>query len=97
MFVSDFHPDGIRAGHRRTINDQAGAVHDIEHYVHSNHAELATKAGLSFVAKRDAAVGPSVREFYLRGIGRKAYIRDFGLKLVSAFVFRRPHDAGEPI
>jgi SAM-dependent methyltransferase len=92
VFVTDFHPDATRAGHRRTFNDQAGVVHEIENYEHTNHVELALQAGLELIATRDGAVGPSVREFYVRGIGRKAYIRDFGLNLVKAYLFRRPED-----
>jgi malonyl-CoA O-methyltransferase len=90
VFVTDVHPDAIRAGHRRNFVDQAGVAHEIEHYVHVNHAELGAKAGLKLIATRDGIVGPSVRDFYVRGIGRRAYIRDFGLKLVSAYLFRRP-------
>jgi hypothetical protein len=52
--------------------------------------ELAANAGLSVVSHRDGAVGPSIRDFYVRGIGLKAYKRDTGLKLVAAFLFRRP-------
>lgn len=92
VFVTDFHPDATRAGHRRTFNDQAGVVHEIENYAHTNHADMAAQAGLELIANRDGAVGPSVREFYVRGIGRKAYIRDFGLNLVGAYLFRRPKD-----
>lgn len=90
VFVTDFHLDATRAGHRRTFNDHNGIVHEIESYEHTNHAEAAMKAGLELIATRDGAVGPSVREFYIRGIGRKAYIRDFGLNLVEAYLFRRP-------
>jgi malonyl-CoA O-methyltransferase len=92
VFVTDFHPDATRAGHRRTFSDQAGVVHEIENYDHANHAALALQAGLKLVATRDGAVGPSAREFYVRGIGRRAYIRDFGLNLVGAYLFRRPED-----
>jgi malonyl-CoA O-methyltransferase len=92
VFVTDFHPDAVRAGHRRTFNDQAGVVHEIESYVHYDHVDLGLRAGLKLVAARNGVVGPSVREPYVRGLGRKAYIRDFGLKLVSAFLFRRPAD-----
>jgi hypothetical protein len=53
---------------------------------------LALQAGLELVATRDGAVGPSVRDFYVHGIGRRAYIRDFGLNLVRAHLFRRPED-----
>jgi hypothetical protein len=41
------------------------------------------------VTSSEGAVGPSIRDFYLSGIGQKAYKRDIGLKLVSAFLFRR--------
>jgi ubiquinone/menaquinone biosynthesis C-methylase UbiE len=92
VFVTDFHPDATLAGHRRTFNDQAGVVYKVEHYERTNHAELALRAGLELVATRDGAVGPSARDFYIRGIGRRAYIRDFGLNLVRACLFRRPED-----
>ena len=42
--------------------------------------DVALKAGLTFVSHRDAAVGPSIRDFYIRGIGQKAYKRDEGLQ-----------------
>jgi SAM-dependent methyltransferase len=92
VFVTDLHPDATLAGHRRSFNDRAGVIHEIENYEHANHAELALQAGLELIASRDGAVGPSVREFYVRGIGRKAYIRDFGLNFVKAYLFRRPED-----
>ena len=88
VFVTDFHPDAVAAGHQRTFTDQAGTVHEIEHYVHSNHTHLAEAAGLSLVACRDGVVGPSIRDFYVRGIGLKAFKKDTGLKLVAAFLFR---------
>jgi malonyl-CoA O-methyltransferase len=92
VFVTDFHSDAARAGHRRAFNDQAGVVHEIETYEHTNHAELGSQAGLELVATRNGSVGPTIREFYVRGIGRKAYIRDFGLNLVGAYLFRRRQD-----
>jgi SAM-dependent methyltransferase len=90
VFVTDFHRDAAFAGHRRTFNDQAGVVHEIENYLRTNDAEVALQAGLELVATRDGAVGPSVRDFYVHGIGRRAYLRDFGLNLVKAYLFRRP-------
>jgi malonyl-CoA O-methyltransferase len=95
VFVTDIHPNAIRAGHRRNFTDPAGVVHEIENYVHTNHEEMAAKAGLSLVEGRDGAIGPSVRDFYLRGVGRRAYIRDFGLKLVSAYLFQRPAEGAQ--
>lgn len=90
IFVTDFHPKAAAAGHRRTLTDPTGAVHAIEHYVHTNLVELAAQAGLQLLEHRDGTVGPSVRSFYIRGIGISAYQRDLGLKLVSAFLFRKP-------
>ena len=90
VFVTDFHPEAAAAGHRRTLTDEAGIVHGIEHYVHINHIQLAMETGLDLIANRDGAVSPSVRDFYLRGIGLKAYKRDLNLKLVAAFLFRKP-------
>ena len=90
VFVTDFHPDAVRAGHRRSFTDETGIAHEIEHYVHSDHIRLAEAAGLSLVMRRDGVVGDSIRDFYEHGIGMKAYKRDIGLKLVAAFLFRRP-------
>ncbi len=90
VFVTDFHPDAVAAGHQRTFTDPAGAVHEVEHYVHRDHAALAVDAGLSLIARQDGVVGPSIRDFYERGIGMKAYRNDVGLKLVGAFLFRKP-------
>ncbi len=89
VFVTDFHPDAVAAGHRRSFRDQAGTTHDIEHYVHPNHVELAAQAGLALVAQRDGAVGPVIRDFYDRAGRLDAYTRDLGLKFVAAFLFRR--------
>lgn len=91
VFVTDFHPDAVAAGHRRSFTDQSGRVHEIEHYVHRNHIDLASQAGLSLVSYQDGSVGPSILEYYLRGLGRRAYERDFNLKLVAAFLYRRSH------
>jgi malonyl-CoA O-methyltransferase len=90
IFITDFHPDAAAAGHQRTFTDSRGTVHEIEHYVHHNHAHLAEAAGLSLVARRNGVVGASIRDFYVRGIGLKAFKRDAGLKLVAALLFRKP-------
>ena len=89
VFVTDFHPDAVAAGHRRSFRDEAGTVHQVEHYVHKSHAHFALKAGLAVVAKCNGAVGPSIRDFYARAERLSAYKRDRGLRLVGAFLFRR--------
>lgn len=96
VFVSDFHPEAAAAGHRRTFTDQSGTVYEIEHYVHTNHSQLGAEAGLSLIACQNGIVGPSVRDFYTRGIGLRAYKRDAGLKLVAAFLFRKSDQALPP-
>ncbi len=90
VFVTDFHPDAAAAGQQRTFTDHEGTVHGIEHYLHDNHKDLAAQSGLSLVAQRDGAVGPSILDFYARGIGMKAYKRDLGLNLIAAYLFRKP-------
>jgi malonyl-CoA O-methyltransferase len=90
VFVTDFHPDAVAAGHRRTLTDNTGAVHGVEHYVHTNHPAIAANTGLILKAHDEGLVGESVRDFYRRGIGLKAYKRDLGLKLVDAFLFQKP-------
>ncbi len=64
-------PTPIAAGHRRTFTAPDGTVHDIEHYVHNNHLELAREAGLSAVSSWDGVVGPSIRHFYANRVGLK--------------------------
>jgi len=92
VFVTDFHPDAITAGHRRTMTGKDGKVYTIEHYIHHNHIELAEQAGLVKVRCRSGVVGPSVRRFYEEGIGLQAYRRDLGLKLVEAMLFHKPSE-----
>lgn len=89
-FVTDFHPDAVNTGHRRTLTDSAGLVHGIEHYVHADHVQLAAQSGFVLTDHRYGTVGPSIRRFYSRGIGLNAYKKDFGLKLVDALLFRKP-------
>jgi SAM-dependent methyltransferase len=90
IFVTDFHPDAVAAGHQRTMTGKDRKVYTIEHYVHGNHVDLAEQAGLVTVRCCSGTVGPSIRGFYEQGIGMRAYRRDFGLKLVDAMLFRKP-------
>ena len=97
VFVTDFHSDAVAAGHRRTLTDSTGAVHCVEHYVHANHPTIAASTGLALKVHREGLVGESVRDFYRRGIGLKAYKRDLGLKLVDAFLFQKPFADTPPL
>jgi malonyl-CoA O-methyltransferase len=90
VFVTDFHPEAVAAGHRRTLTDTTGGVHSIEHYVHMDHVTSATSTGLFLKLHCEGSVGKSVRHFYEEGIGLKAYKRDLGLRLVDAFLYQKP-------
>jgi malonyl-CoA O-methyltransferase len=90
VVVTDFHPDAVAAGHRRTFPDRRGISHEIEHHVHDPlaHVIAAGDAGLLLVERRDAEVSPAIRPFYERA-GRLAdYEAQRGLCLVLALVFR---------
>ena len=91
LFVTDFHPDAVAAGHRRSFRDGEGAVHEVEHYVHGARAHIAMAecAGFSVSTRRDGKIGPSVKPFYARAGRLDAYERDCGLAVVAAFLFRR--------
>jgi malonyl-CoA O-methyltransferase len=91
VVVTDFHPDAVAAGHRRTFRDEAGATREIEHVVHqpSAHLVAARTAGLTCVARRDGRVGSAVRRYYEAAGRLRAYDQQRGLRLVLALAFRR--------
>jgi malonyl-CoA O-methyltransferase len=91
VVVTDFHPDAVAAGHRRTFRDATGEVQEIEHHVHDPqaHATAATAHGLRLVARRDGEVGPDVRPFYTRANRLAEYEQQQGLRIVLALAFRR--------
>ena len=90
VVVTDFHPEAEAAGHRRTFRAD-GAVHEIEHYVHTldRHLDAAAAAGLRLSAHREGCVGPSVRDFYARADRLALYREHLGLPVVLALAFRR--------
>lgn len=90
VIVTDFHEAAFAAGHRRTFRD-GGTVHEVEHHVHGEAAQVAAAraAGLVPVAIRTAATGSEVLPFYERA-GRTALYREhLGLPMVLALAFRR--------
>jgi malonyl-CoA O-methyltransferase len=91
VVVSDFHPDAVAAGHRRTFRDADGVVREVEHHVHPVAAQqsAAFRHGLEPVALREAAVGPSIQHFYDAANLHAAYVAQRGLPLVVVLVFRR--------
>jgi len=86
VIVTDFHPVLARAGDVRSFRDAQGTVHVIEHHVHEplDHQRAAARAGLSFDARLDLVVGPSVRGFYEAAGKLDRYERQLGLPVVLA-------------
>ncbi|HSS12994.1 MAG TPA: methyltransferase domain-containing protein [Rhizomicrobium sp.] len=89
LFVTDFHPNAVTAGARRSFRDGNGVVHEVEHHVHADHPGLAAQTGFTLIERRDAGVGAAIRDFYERAGKLDVYEKDQGLKLVMAFLFRR--------
>jgi malonyl-CoA O-methyltransferase len=91
VVVSDFHPDAVAAGHRRTFRDGSGIVREVEHHVHSPEAHIAAarEAGLSPVARRDGVVNEDVRALYARAGRLEAYEAQRGLAIVLVLAFER--------
>jgi hypothetical protein len=92
VLVTDFHPAAVEAGHRRTFRAPSGAVHELEHHVHTarDHEVAAGLAGLVLRHRRDGVVGDGVRDFYARADRLDAYEQQRGLPLVLALRFERP-------
>jgi malonyl-CoA O-methyltransferase len=91
VLVTDFHPAAVAAGHRRTFRDAHGVAHVLEHHVHHahDHRAAAQRAGLTFRAQRDRAVGASIRGHYARADRLDMYEQQRGLPLVLALAFER--------
>jgi malonyl-CoA O-methyltransferase len=91
VVVTDFHPDAVAAGHRRTFRDAEGGRVELEHHVHTpaRQRTAAARHGLELVAQRDAVVGPSVEALYRDAGAHAAYAAQRGLALVLVLVFRR--------
>ena len=90
LLVTDFHPDAVAAGHLRRFRDLSGAVHVVEHHVHSESDYIRTAESTCFRLAGALAglVGPGVEPMYRRADRMDAYQRDNGLALVAGFLFR---------
>jgi malonyl-CoA O-methyltransferase len=95
LFISDFHPDAVAAGHCRSFRDQAGQLYAVEHHVHDirSHIDSAAEAGFAARAQQDGRIGPRVESFYHLARRDAAYRKDCGLPVVAAFLFERTADA----
>lgn len=90
VIVTDFHPDAVAAGHKRTFRN-GDEVHELEHHVHAPRAHIAAAraAGLSLMAQRDAKIGPQVEEMFASTNRMALYQGAAGLPLVLGFAFRK--------
>lgn len=90
VIVSDFHPEAVDAGHRRSFR-LADVVIEIEHHVHriGDHIEAASAAGLAVEQMRDAVIGNDVRPFYENAGRSGSYGEHLGLPVVHAIAFRK--------
>ncbi len=91
LIVTDFHPDAVAAGHRRTFRDVAGVSHELEHHVHTAeaHASAARASGLTVGQRMDGVVGSSIEPFYAAAGRMDVYGAQRGLRLVLGLSFRR--------
>ncbi|CAN5920081.1 hypothetical protein BH11GEM2_BH11GEM2_30540 [soil metagenome] len=91
VVVSDFHPEAVAAGHRRTFRDAQGVVQEVEHHVHAiaEQEAAARRHGLEPIERREPAVGPSIQHFYDGAGLHAAYEAQCGLPLVVVLAFRR--------
>lgn len=90
VVVTDFHPAAHAAGHRRTFRHR-GEVFEAEHHARSAEELIAAaeRAGMVLRDRREAAIGPGVRDYYQRA-GRAALYREHrGLPVVLALAFAR--------
>lgn len=91
VIVTDLCEEAYRAGHRRTFRDGRGAVHEVEHHVHTVDAQIdaAARAGLALVARRAGTIDETVRPFYERAGRVSVYESQRGLPLVLALAFTK--------
>jgi malonyl-CoA O-methyltransferase len=91
LLVSDFHPDAVAAGHKRSFRDSRGHVHEIEHHAYCarTHEAMASRSGFGLLDARDATIGASTESFYERAGRHDAYLRDRGLAVVAGYLFQR--------
>ena len=89
--VTDFHPEAIRAGHRRIFRDAGGRSREVMHVVHESaaHEREAAGAGLAFEARLEYGIGGEVRPFWERAGAIDRFTRDRGSPLLVAFRFRK--------
>ena len=90
MLITDFHPDAIRSGMKRTFIAQGETI-EIEHHVTEINQlqNIARKCGLtvSFISER--SIDDSVRPLFERDLALREYDKYKGLRLVFGMVFTK--------
>jgi ubiquinone/menaquinone biosynthesis C-methylase UbiE len=88
VLITDFHPDAIRAGMKRTFLDRGKAI-EIEHHATELEtlSEIAGRSGLSHVSTLERVIDESVRPLYERAHYLDAYEKNKGLPLVFGMHF----------
>ena len=91
ILVTDFHPEAVAAGHRRSFPASDGRMHEIEHHIHlpEAHLRVADDLGLTLRVRREGVVGPLVRSLYEAAGRLDAYQEQLGLRMVLALSFTR--------
>lgn len=89
LVVTDFHPEAVRAGHRRTFRAPRGEIRVVAHTAHepAAHEAAARAAGLRFDARLDLPPLPDVRPFYEKAGALSRWEADHALPLLLGFRF----------
>jgi malonyl-CoA O-methyltransferase len=89
VVISDFHPEAVRAGHKRSFRTPTGEIAEVPHTVHEpgDHLRAAEWAGLQLRQRIDAAIGPGVQDLYVQAGALDGYERDLNLPVVLALAF----------
>jgi len=88
MLVTDFHPEAIRAGMKRTFVTRGKTI-EIEHHATELQTlrEIAVKNGLTLVSQSERGIDESVRPLFERADYLDAYRKNKGLPLVFGLNF----------
>ncbi len=91
MLITDFHPEAIRAGMKRTFVANGKTI-EIEHHVTELRVlcEIAAMTGLTVVSQTERTINESVRPLFERANYLDAYLKNQGLPLVFGLHFLKP-------
>jgi SAM-dependent methyltransferase len=92
VVVTDFHPEGLRAGLTRTFRDAGGGLHEITSTPHppAAHENGALRSGLERSARVDLGADPRTRHLFAAAGELPRFERLRGIPLVLGLSFRKP-------